>query len=47
MLEWTVRDPEIKRDIKESVAEIINAIKEMNAQMRYITEIINKSNERV
>ena len=40
MLNWQVRDPEIKGDIKESVADIVNVIKEINANMRYLTEAI-------
>lgn len=42
MLNWQVRDPEIKGDIKETVADIVDVIKEINAVMRYLTEEIEK-----
>ncbi len=42
MLNWAVRDPEIKGDTKETVADIVDVIKEINAGMRYLTEEIEK-----
>lgn len=39
MLNWAVRDPEIKGDIKETLADIIDVIREINAQMRYVTQL--------
>lgn len=45
MLNWPVRDPELKGDIKESMIEVINIIKDINAHMRYITEKVAEKNE--
>ena len=40
MLNWAVRDPEIKGDTKQTLEDIVDVIKEINACMRYVTEAI-------
>lgn len=43
---WSVRDPDLKESVEESILEIINVIKEINTAMRTVCDSINKEGEK-
>lgn len=42
MIKWDMRDPDEKEDVRETLREIINVVKEINARLRILCEEVNE-----